>query len=219
VALTFLVDTSVLKRLRHPEVRVVLEPLANRGALGRPSICDLEIGYSARNAAEWDRLLGALEAFAPIDTTASHVRRALQVQRLLAERSQRGRKYRISLWPPPPRSSPSASFTTTPTSISSRRSPANTANGSFQPEPSTDGTSPGRRPGSRWRSPAQKDGMSFHLRCRRRPPGGRHASRPSPGPRCRFTVGDRLRLPTLTVAGVRAEAADDVLLDQRGSVE
>jgi predicted nucleic acid-binding protein len=92
VALTFLVDTSVLKRLRHPEVRVVLEPLANRGALGRPSICDLEIGYSARNAAEWDRLLGALEAFAPIDTTASHVRRALQVQRLLAERSQRGRK-------------------------------------------------------------------------------------------------------------------------------
>jgi predicted nucleic acid-binding protein len=92
VALTFLVDTSVLKRLRHPEVRVVLEPLAIRGALGRPSICDLEVGYSARNAAEWDRLLGALEAFAPIDTTASHVRRALQVQRLLAERSQRGRK-------------------------------------------------------------------------------------------------------------------------------
>lgn len=92
MALTFLVDTSVLKRLRHPEVRAVIEPLSNRGALGRPSICDLEVGYSARNAAEWDRLLGALEAFAPIDTTASHVRRALQVQRLLAERSQRGRK-------------------------------------------------------------------------------------------------------------------------------
>ena len=92
MALTFLVDTSVLKRLGNSEVRAVIEPLAIRGELGRPSICDLEIGYSARNASEWDRLLGSLEAFAPIDTTAAHVRRALQVQRLLADRSQRGRK-------------------------------------------------------------------------------------------------------------------------------
>jgi predicted nucleic acid-binding protein len=92
VALTFLVDTSVLKRLEHPEVRLFIEPLAIRGELGRPSICDLEVGYSARNAAEWDRLLGALEAFSPIETNAGHVHRALQVQRLLAERSQRGRK-------------------------------------------------------------------------------------------------------------------------------
>ena len=36
--------------------------------------------------------MGALDAFQPIDTTARHVRGALQVQRLLAERSQRGRK-------------------------------------------------------------------------------------------------------------------------------
>jgi predicted nucleic acid-binding protein len=92
VALTFLVDTSVLKRLGHPEVRSVIEPLAVRGELGRPAICDLEVGYSARDAAEWDRLVAALDAFAPIDTTAAHVRRALRVQRLLAERSQRGRK-------------------------------------------------------------------------------------------------------------------------------
>jgi predicted nucleic acid-binding protein len=82
----------VLKRLGHPEVRAVIEPLAVRGLLGRPRICDLEVGYSARNAAEWDRLLGALEAFVPIDTTAAHLRQALRVQRLLAERSRRGRK-------------------------------------------------------------------------------------------------------------------------------
>lgn len=50
------------------------------------------MGYSARNAGEWDRLVGALEAFQPVETTAAHARRALQVQRLLAERSQRGRK-------------------------------------------------------------------------------------------------------------------------------
>ncbi len=92
MALRFLVDTSVLKRLRHDEVRGVIEPLAERGELGRPSICDLEVGYSARNAAEWDGLLTALDAFARVETSAAHVARALQVQRLLAERSKRGHK-------------------------------------------------------------------------------------------------------------------------------
>jgi len=92
VALRYLVDTSVLKRMARPEVRAVVEPLADRGELARASICDLEVGYSARNATEWDALLLALEAFAPVDTTAAHVRRALQVQRLLAGRSKRGRK-------------------------------------------------------------------------------------------------------------------------------
>jgi predicted nucleic acid-binding protein len=92
VALTYLVDTSVIKRIGRPEVRGVIEPLADAGALGRASICDLEVGYSARNAAEWDRLVGALDAFSWIETSSAHVRRSLQVQRLLATRSQRGRK-------------------------------------------------------------------------------------------------------------------------------
>jgi len=92
VALTALVDTSVLARLGRAEVREVVEPLAAAGRLGRPSICDLEVGYSARNSDEWDRLVGALDAFGLVETTAAHVRRALQVQRLLADRSQRGRK-------------------------------------------------------------------------------------------------------------------------------
>jgi len=92
VALSFLLDTSVLNRLCRTEVRAVVEPLAVAGRLGRPGICDLEVGYSARNADEWDGLVGALDAFDPVETTAIHVRRALQVQRLLALRSQRGRK-------------------------------------------------------------------------------------------------------------------------------
>lgn len=92
MALRFLVDTSVVKRLGRPAVREVVEPLAAAGELGRPGICDLEVGYSARNAGEWDRLVGALDAFEPVETTAAHLRRALQVQRLLAERSRRGRK-------------------------------------------------------------------------------------------------------------------------------
>lgn len=90
--MSFLIDTSVLKRLGHSEVRAVVEPLAATGQLGRPGICDLEVGYSARNADEWDRLIGALDAFERVETTAPHIRRALQVQRLLAQRSQRGRK-------------------------------------------------------------------------------------------------------------------------------
>jgi predicted nucleic acid-binding protein len=92
VALRFLLDTSVIKRLGRIEVREVVEPLAMAGEFARPSICDLEVGYSARNADEWDRLVGAVDAFEAIETSAPHVRRALQVQRMLADRSQRGRK-------------------------------------------------------------------------------------------------------------------------------
>jgi predicted nucleic acid-binding protein len=92
MALSHLLDTSVVKRLGRSEVRAVVEPLALAGQLGRPAICDLEVGYSARNAEEWDRLVGALDAFQAVETTEHHVRRALQVQRLLATRSQRGRK-------------------------------------------------------------------------------------------------------------------------------
>ena len=82
----------MLKRLGRAEVRQVVEPLAVAGRLGRPRICDLEVGYSARNADEWDELVGALDAFEAVDTTAAHIHRSLQVQRLLAQRSQRGRK-------------------------------------------------------------------------------------------------------------------------------
>jgi predicted nucleic acid-binding protein len=92
VALSHLVDTSVLTRLARPSVRDVVEPMARAGQLARPAICDLEIGYAARNADEWDRLIGALDAFEAVETSAAHVARALQVQRLLAARSQRGRK-------------------------------------------------------------------------------------------------------------------------------
>ncbi len=92
MALTHLVDTSALKRLGNHTVRAAIEQLATAGVLARPTICDLEIGYSARNADEWDELIGALDAFAAIQTTSAHVRRALEVQRLLAQQSQRGRK-------------------------------------------------------------------------------------------------------------------------------
>lgn len=92
MALTHLVDTSVITRLRHDDVRSVVEPFAAAGSLARSGITDLEIGYSARSAKEWDRAFDALGAFELIETSADHVRRARQVQRLLAAKHQRGRK-------------------------------------------------------------------------------------------------------------------------------
>jgi hypothetical protein len=53
---------------------------------------DLEVGFSARNAPEWDRLTNGLHRFESVDTTPQHVRRAKEVQRLLAVKHQRGRK-------------------------------------------------------------------------------------------------------------------------------
>ena len=92
MALTQLVDSSVLTRLHHPAIRGAIEAGAERGELARAGISDLEIGYSARSAAEWDRLTDALQAFELVETTADHLRRARQVQRMLASKHQRGRK-------------------------------------------------------------------------------------------------------------------------------
>ena len=90
--MTHLLDTSVLTRLHHPTVREVVEPLAAVGRAARAGISDLEIGYSARTADEWDELVGALDVFRLVETTAAHLQRARQIQRLLAADSQRGRK-------------------------------------------------------------------------------------------------------------------------------
>ncbi len=88
MALTHLADTSVLKRLRILEVRRAVEPMLIAGELARAGICDLEVGYSARNTDEWDSLIGAVQAFPLVQTTAEHVRRALQVQRMLAAKPE-----------------------------------------------------------------------------------------------------------------------------------
>ena len=92
MALTHLVDTSVLTRLSAGPVRTALEPLAAGERVARTGISDLEVGFSARNRGEWTRLAAALSAFPLIETDATHVGRARQVQRLLALRGLRGRK-------------------------------------------------------------------------------------------------------------------------------
>lgn len=87
----FLLDTSLVTRLRAPSVLRRIEEL-DRNGLARTSMTDLEIGFSARNADEWDRLLAALGAFRRIDVEAHHFDRARQVQRELAAGRLRGRK-------------------------------------------------------------------------------------------------------------------------------
>jgi len=96
VALTHLADTSVLTRLGHRAVRTALEPLAASGQVARAGISDLEVGFSARNLGEWTRLAAALAAFPLIETDAVHVRRARQVQRLLASAAFGGGRSRTS---------------------------------------------------------------------------------------------------------------------------
>ncbi|MDP2624373.1 MAG: PIN domain-containing protein [Actinomycetota bacterium] len=92
MALTHLIDTSVLTRLGNTGVRDVVGPLVDGGRAGRASITDLEIGYSAQNAAEWDGYMESLAEFALVEIESRHFVRARHVQRLLASASQRGRK-------------------------------------------------------------------------------------------------------------------------------
>ena len=92
MALTHLIDTSVISRLAVPAVRAVVERLADAGEIARAGITDLEVGYGSRNAKQWDQDMADLGVFDLVETTAEHVGRARQVQRLLAARSQRGRK-------------------------------------------------------------------------------------------------------------------------------
>jgi predicted nucleic acid-binding protein len=87
----YLLDTSVATRLGSPEVRRRIEQLDSAG-LARTPMTDLEIGFSARNGAEWHRLNSALGAFVQVDVEARHFDRARQVQHLLADGGLRGRK-------------------------------------------------------------------------------------------------------------------------------
>lgn len=92
MALTHLADTSVLTRLDRAPVRRVLRELLTGRRVAVCRMSRLEIGFSARNAREWDRLLDAVSVLAPAEVETADLRRAEQVQRSLAEAGLRGRK-------------------------------------------------------------------------------------------------------------------------------
>jgi predicted nucleic acid-binding protein len=87
----YLLDTSVLTRLRVPEILDQLRTLSEHG-LSRTTLTDLEICYCASNGEEWKTLKSALDAFRRIDIEPHHFTRAGQIQQRLAASGLKGRK-------------------------------------------------------------------------------------------------------------------------------
>ncbi|CAB4367536.1 MAG: PIN domain-containing protein [Actinobacteria bacterium] len=92
MALKYLIDTSVLHRLKNEEVMAKVRAITLNGEIARCSITDLEYLYSARNEEEWEGASHLLSRFFNIEIQPEHFVRAVQVQRILAQKSQRGRK-------------------------------------------------------------------------------------------------------------------------------
>lgn len=92
MALTYLIDTSVLSRLRTPEVRSRVEALSQVGHLHISRLSLLELGFSARSKDEWNRIQRACRAFSITEVTDEDYEQALVTQRDLAEKGRRGRK-------------------------------------------------------------------------------------------------------------------------------
>jgi predicted nucleic acid-binding protein len=86
---TFLADKSALtRRDTRPEVREALEPLLLAGEVATCGIVDLELLYSATGRATYRALAEALRGMPRVALDEDCVRRALEVQSMLAERSQ-----------------------------------------------------------------------------------------------------------------------------------
>lgn len=85
----FLADKSALtRRDTRPEVREALEPLLLAGEIATCGIVDLELLYSASSRATYRSLSEALRGMPRVPIDEAGVGRALQVQAVLAERSQ-----------------------------------------------------------------------------------------------------------------------------------
>lgn len=84
----FLIDKSALARAeRHPLAQQAFLTLDGEGALATCDVIDLEVGYSARNLAEYERIWSARgRIFHALPITPEVTRRARLVQRQLAER-------------------------------------------------------------------------------------------------------------------------------------
>ena len=84
----YLTDKSVWARLSHASVRAVLVPYVDRGLVGTCAVIDLEILYSARTGDEHAHFRAQREAFECFAMTDEIAQRAIEVQGMLAQRSQ-----------------------------------------------------------------------------------------------------------------------------------
>ncbi|MBV9204681.1 MAG: hypothetical protein JO037_04585 [Actinobacteria bacterium] len=87
-----LAETSVLTRLSVAAVRGALQPFIDSVALARCTLTDLELGFSASSASDWDRLQSVLTTLTPVEVTPAVISRAKNVQRMLAVGGLKGRK-------------------------------------------------------------------------------------------------------------------------------
>lgn len=90
--MTYLLDTSVLTRLREPRVTDRVAALTLAREARTCTISTLELGFSARNGHEFDTLIEQLRIFDSEQVTEADFDRALHMQRALAELGHRGRK-------------------------------------------------------------------------------------------------------------------------------
>jgi predicted nucleic acid-binding protein len=86
---TYLADKSALtRRETRPEVRTIIEPLLVSGAIATCAIVDLELLYSASSPGVYASLVTALRALPRVPVGEAVLDRALEVQGMLATRSQ-----------------------------------------------------------------------------------------------------------------------------------
>jgi predicted nucleic acid-binding protein len=89
MAPTYLADKSALtRRETRPEVRAVIEPLLLAGQIATCGIVDLELLYSSSSPSIYAALAAVLRALPRAPVTEEVLDRALEVQGLLAKRSQ-----------------------------------------------------------------------------------------------------------------------------------
>ena len=84
----YVADTSVFARLSRPVVAAAFAPLAAEGLVGICAPVAFELGFSARNPADYRHLSERLAAFPALHVTDADHYRALGVQGALAARSQ-----------------------------------------------------------------------------------------------------------------------------------
>jgi predicted nucleic acid-binding protein len=83
----YLVDKSAWARLRNPPVAAILGPLVEEGLVATCGVVDLEILYSARNAAEHAVTREERGSLPRLEISDAMWRRAEEVQAALAHRS------------------------------------------------------------------------------------------------------------------------------------
>lgn len=84
----YLADTSVFTRLAQPAVAASFAPLAAEAKIAICSSVVFELGFSARNGADHAAILDGLAAFESAPTNEGDHRRALEIQRDLANKGQ-----------------------------------------------------------------------------------------------------------------------------------